>query len=76
MLNAQWQKWRQRYYRSINMHEMQLVLPPEVIHLIKQEADGLGITYSKHLLATLDAQATHKLKELNHEKFTYERATT
>lgn len=58
------------------MHEMQLVLPPEVINLIKQEADAVGITYSKHLLATLDAMATHKLKELNHEKFTNERPIT
>jgi hypothetical protein len=58
------------------MREMQVVLPLNVVALLKQEADELGITYSKHLLATLDVMATYKSKELNNEQLTYERKTT
>jgi len=58
------------------MREMQVVLPLNVVTLLKQEADTLGITYSKHLLATLDVMATYKSKELNNDKLTYQREIT
>ena len=58
------------------MHEMKVVLPPNVITLLKQEAESLGITYSKHLLATLDAMATYKSKELIRDKLTNQQTTT
>ena len=52
------------------MHEMQLKLPPDVTILLIKEADELGLSYSKHLLATLDAMATKKSKELINDELT------
>ena len=54
------------------MH-MTLKLPPDIKKHIAQEADSLGLTYSKHLLATLDAVATNKSKELINDEYTRKR---
>ncbi len=46
------------------MHEMTLKLPAYITEQIAKEAHGLGLSYSKHLLAILDRMATTKSKEL------------
>jgi len=59
------------------MHSMELKLPPDVAKHLAQEADSLCLSYSKHLLATLDAMATTKSKGLmNYEYTTRKRSTT
>ena len=57
------------------MHDMKLKLPSDVVKHLAQEADSLGLTYSKHLLATLDAMATIKSKELIKDEYTRKRST-
>ncbi len=56
------------------MHEMTLKLPPRVYQYIAKEAQGLGLSYSKHLLAILDHMATTQSKELMNDPTT--RSTT
>lgn len=58
------------------MHEMAFKLPHNITELLTKEAEALGITYSKHLLATLDALATTKSKELINDEFTRQRSPT
>ncbi|WP_413284224.1 hypothetical protein [Vibrio sp. MA40-2] len=58
------------------MHEMTLKLPPDVIRHLTLEADTLGLSYSKHLLAVLDVLATTQSKELINDELTRKRRTT
>lgn len=57
------------------MFEMTVNLPSDVVRHLTQEADLLGLSYSKHLLATLDAMATTKSKELINDELTDKRTT-
>jgi hypothetical protein len=52
------------------MHSITLKLPNDISKHIAKEAESLGLSYSKHLLATLDAMATNKSKELINYEFT------
>lgn len=54
---------------------MTLKLPPNVVKYLAQEADSLGLSYSKHLLATLDDMATTKSKELINDELTRKPST-
>lgn len=58
------------------MHEMTLKLPLKVTEQIAKEAQGLGLSYSKHLLAVLDQMATTKSKELIDDEPNSKRTTT
>lgn len=55
------------------MHSVTLKLPTDISKHIAKEAESLGLSYSKHLLATLDAMATNKSKELINHEFTTKR---
>mgnify|MGYP000344947077 CR=1 FL=1 len=57
------------------MLEMTVNLPSDVVRHLAQEAERLGLSYSKHLLATLDVMATTKSKELINDELTDERTT-
>lgn len=58
------------------MHEMILKLPRSITDALQKEADELGLSYSKHLLATLDELATTKSKELINDATVTKRRTT
>ena len=57
------------------MFEMTVNLPADVVRHLAQEAESLSLSYSKHLLATLDAMATTKSKELINDELTDKRTT-
>lgn len=58
------------------MHNMTLKLPSKVVNQLTQEAEELGLSYSKHLLATLDVMATTKSQALINDELTEQRRTT
>lgn len=57
------------------MHEMTLKLPASITEQIAKEAHGLGLSYSKHLLAVLDQMATTQSKELINNELDSKRTT-
>ena len=58
------------------MKRMTLKLPPDVVRHLSHEAETLGLSYSKHLLAVLDVLATTQSKELINDELTKERSPT
>lgn len=58
------------------MHEMTLTLPSAITKQLQQEAEERGLSFTKHLLATLDKLATTKSKELINDSTATKRRTT